>query len=72
MTPAKRQARVRAPEFPSGSWFNVAEPLRQLRGKVVLLDFWTFCCVNCWVRAAERYEMTEDSVRAHCQYSDEY
>jgi len=44
-----RQARVRAPEFPQGSWFNVAAPLslRELRGKIVLLDFWTFCCVNC-------------------------
>jgi thiol-disulfide isomerase/thioredoxin len=42
-------ARVRAPEFPTGSWFNVAEPLslRALRGKIVLLDFWTFCCANC-------------------------
>jgi len=48
MTTAK-QARVRAPEFPDGSWFNVAAPLslRELRGKIVLLDFWTFCCVNC-------------------------
>ncbi|MDQ2838007.1 MAG: redoxin domain-containing protein [Actinomycetota bacterium] len=45
----QQRARVRAPEFPSGSWFNVAAPLslRELRGKIVLLDFWTFCCVNC-------------------------
>ena len=45
----RRSAKVRAPEFPSGSWFNVAEPLslKQLRGKIVLLDFWTFCCANC-------------------------
>ncbi len=56
-----RQARVRAPEFPDGSWFNVAAPLslRELRGKIVLLDFWTFCCVNCLhvideLRALER------------------
>jgi thiol-disulfide isomerase/thioredoxin len=42
-------ARVRAPEFPPGSWFNTAEPLslKALRGKLVLLDFWTFCCANC-------------------------
>ena len=42
-------ARVRAPEFPAGSWFNTAEPLslKALRGKLVLLDFWTFCCANC-------------------------
>ncbi|MEO9239174.1 MAG: thioredoxin-like domain-containing protein, partial [Jatrophihabitantaceae bacterium] len=44
-----RGAKVRAPEFPSGSWFNSDRPLslRELRGKLVLLDFWTFCCANC-------------------------
>ncbi len=37
---------VRAPEFPaSAEWFNVEQPLsiRDLRGKLVLLDFWTYC-----------------------------
>lgn len=45
----QRSARVRAPEFPVGTWFNVDTPLslKGLRGKVVLLDFWTFCCANC-------------------------
>src|SRR6188768_3528277 len=41
---------VRAPEFPSGmEWLNVERPLTiaGLRGKVVLIDFWTFCCINC-------------------------
>ncbi len=36
---------VRAPEFPSGlGWLNVNRPLelRDLRGKIVILDFWTF------------------------------
>ena len=30
-------------------WLNVASPiaLSQLRGKVVLLDFWTYGCINC-------------------------
>ena len=39
-----------APEFPGGhTWFNVGSPLtlEQLRGKVVLLDFWTSGCINC-------------------------
>ena len=39
-----------APDFPLGlDWFNVPKPLRlaDLRGKVVLLDFWTYGCINC-------------------------
>ena len=39
-----------APEFPVGhTWFNVDQPLSlaDLRGKVVLLDFWTSGCINC-------------------------
>ena len=41
---------VPAPEFPASlEWINVDGPLsvRDLRGKVVLLDFWTYGCVNC-------------------------
>jgi DNA-binding beta-propeller fold protein YncE len=41
---------VHAPEFPSGiDWLNTDRPLsiRELRGKIVLLDFWTYCCINC-------------------------
>ncbi|HLZ72556.1 MAG TPA: thioredoxin-like domain-containing protein [Dehalococcoidia bacterium] len=41
---------VAAPELVgAGGWINTAEPLSlaALRGKVVLLDFWTFCCINC-------------------------
>ena len=41
---------VNAPEFPPGlDWLNVDQPLRMadLRGKIVLLDFWTYCCINC-------------------------
>ncbi|XP_050225291.1 protein SUPPRESSOR OF QUENCHING 1, chloroplastic [Mercurialis annua] len=38
------------PEFPAKlDWLNAA-PLqfgRELKGKVVLLDFWTYCCINC-------------------------
>lgn len=42
--------KVNAPEFPAGlEWLNTGRPLtmRELRGKVVLLDFWTYCCINC-------------------------
>jgi DNA-binding beta-propeller fold protein YncE len=41
---------VAAPEFPvEAEWVNTDQPLslRQLRGKVVLLDFWTYGCLNC-------------------------
>lgn len=41
---------LRAPELPAHlDWVNVESPpsLRRLRGKIVLLDFWTSCCINC-------------------------
>jgi sugar lactone lactonase YvrE/thiol-disulfide isomerase/thioredoxin len=42
---------VAALEFPAGyDWFNVSRPLSMsgdLRGKIVLLDFWTQGCINC-------------------------
>lgn len=38
-----------APEISGESWLNTAVPLRlnNLKGKVVLLDMWTFGCINC-------------------------
>ena len=41
---------VVAPEFPvDAEWVNTDQPLslQQLRGKVVILDFWTYGCINC-------------------------
>ncbi len=43
----------RAPEFAGGNWFNTPddEPLTQKgltdEGEVVLIDFWTYTCINC-------------------------
>ena len=37
---------VNAPDFPEGlAWINTSRPLTlaDLRGKLVVLDFWTFC-----------------------------
>lgn len=42
--------RVKVPPFPKGlEWINTSGPLElsDLRGKFVLLDFWTYCCINC-------------------------
>lgn len=38
-----------APEFIlGGQWFNSAPlMMKELRGKVVLVDFWTYTCINC-------------------------
>jgi thiol-disulfide isomerase/thioredoxin len=45
-----RRGRVRAPELIGrGGWINTKRDLslKALKGKVILLDFWTFCCINC-------------------------
>src|SRR5262245_6843235 len=43
--------RLRAPELDGGvGWVNSAGPIkihRDLKGKIVVLDFWTLCCINC-------------------------
>jgi thiol-disulfide isomerase/thioredoxin len=42
--------RIHAPDFTGASaWLNTDRPLsiRELRGQLVLLDFWTYCCINC-------------------------
>ena len=42
--------RLDVPPLPKDlAWLNTAGPLslEELRGKFVLLDFWTYCCINC-------------------------
>ena len=46
MTNRSFAGKVNAPEFPQGlEWVNTDRPLimAELRGKIVLLDFWTYC-----------------------------
>jgi len=41
---------TKAQNFPDGyDWINVDEPLslEKLKGQIVVLDFWTYCCINC-------------------------
>ena len=50
MSAQQDRARVRAPEIQGGrGWLNTDKPLSlaALKGKVVLLDFWTYGCINC-------------------------
>lgn len=44
----KRSESATAPELAAGDWIN-SEPLKlnDLRGRVVLIEFWTFGCINC-------------------------
>ena len=42
--------RFEVSDFPKGiTWLNTKNPIskRDLKGKFVLLDFWTYCCINC-------------------------
>ena len=48
--PEQPQGPIQAPNLAGAiDWLNVAAPvtIEQLRGKVVILDFWTYGCVNC-------------------------
>lgn len=66
-TPA--QAATKAPEFTRSSqadWLN-SKPLqlKQLRGKVVLIEFWAFECGNCrwtqpWLHAIQQRYADKD------------
>jgi thiol-disulfide isomerase/thioredoxin len=42
--------RPEAPELVGGvDWLNTEKPLtlKELKGRIVVLDFWTLCCINC-------------------------
>lgn len=67
--------KTHAPEFPASlDWFNVSRPLslEKLRGKIVLLDFWTYCCINCMhvlpdlKRLEQKYREELVVVGVHC------
>ncbi|WP_371670224.1 NHL domain-containing thioredoxin family protein [Streptomyces sp. NBC_00289] len=58
-----RRARVRAPELTGrGGWINTGGrdlKLADFRGRLLVLDFWTFCCVNCLHVLDELRELEE-------------
>ncbi|WP_416970339.1 thioredoxin-like domain-containing protein [Streptomyces sp. 4F14] len=58
-----RRVRVRAPELVGkGGWLNTGDrqyTLADLRGRIVVLDFWTFCCINCLHVLDELRELEE-------------
>ncbi|MEU4122450.1 NHL domain-containing thioredoxin family protein [Streptomyces virginiae] len=65
-TPApapRKRARVRAPELiGKGGWLNTGGKdlsLADLRGRITILDFWTFCCINCLHVLDELRELEE-------------
>ncbi|MFJ9341472.1 NHL domain-containing thioredoxin family protein [Streptomyces sp. NPDC101733] len=61
--PVPRRARIRAPELiGKGGWLNTggrSYTLADLRGRIVVLDFWTFCCINCLHVLDELRELEE-------------
>ncbi|MGP3980812.1 NHL domain-containing thioredoxin family protein [Streptomyces sp. KR80] len=62
-SPAPRRPRVRAPELiGKGGWINTGGKdlkLADFRGRTLILDFWTFCCVNCLHVLDELRELEE-------------
>lgn len=53
---------VPAPELDGGvAWINTGKPLtiKDLKGKIVILDFWTLCCINCMHIMKELTELEE-------------
>jgi len=67
MRTAENRMAMKAPELMGGTgWLNTDEPIyiKDLRGKVVLLDFWTYCCINCM-------HVIPDLKRLEAKYPDE-
>jgi len=59
--------RVRAPELRGRGWLNTGGTtysISDLRGRFVVLDFWTFCCINC-LHVLDELRAVEE------QYADE-
>ena len=57
-----RLPRVRASELVGRGWLNTggkALTLADLRGRITVLDFWTFCCINCLHVLDELRELEE-------------
>jgi len=58
---------VKAPELIGGTgWLNTDRPvyIKDLKGKIILLDFWTYCCINCM-------HVIPDLKRLEAKYPDE-
>ncbi|MEU4729968.1 NHL domain-containing thioredoxin family protein [Streptomyces sp. NPDC023588] len=59
----RKRARVRAPELiGKGGWINTGGKdltLADFRGRILILDFWTFCCINCLHVLDELRELEE-------------
>lgn len=46
----QKDSGMKAPEFPKSTrWLNSEESvtMAKLKGKIVVMDFWTYCCINC-------------------------
>ncbi|WP_030827959.1 NHL domain-containing thioredoxin family protein [Streptomyces hygroscopicus] len=57
-----KRARVRAPELQGRAWINTGGKdlsLADFKGRTLILDFWTFCCVNCLHVLDELRELEE-------------
>ena len=62
-----------APSLEGGvGWLNVAGPidLKDLRGKFVVLDFWTYCCINC-MHVLPELKKLERAYRKHAAAGQE-